>query len=167
MNLPMFTEDQLRSAEDILSACRTQGLRLTTAESCTGGLIAALLTEIPGSSDVFERGFVTYSNEAKSEAIGVAADLIARHGAVSAHVATAMAEGALKHSRADIAVAVTGVAGPGGGTAAKPIGLVYIAVARKGTPPVVQRFNFGDIGRTQIRFSTVSEALAMLTELVR
>ena len=138
-----------------------------TAESCTGGLIAAVLTEIPGSSDVLERGFVTYSDDAKIEAIGIPAALIVRHGAVSANVATAMAEGALKHSRADIAVAVTGVAGPGGGTDAKPVGLVYIAALRKGGPALVQRFSFGRIGRTQIRFASVREALAMLAELLR
>ena len=109
------------------------GLKLATAESCTGGLIAAILTEVPGSSDVFERGFVTYSNEAKTELLGVPAELIEKHGAVSEEVARAMASGALGHSRADIAVAVTGVAGPGGGTTAKPVGLVHLAAARRGS----------------------------------
>ena len=122
----MFDERLLREAESLLEACRTRGLKLATAESCTGGLIAALLTEIPGSSDVVERGFVTYSNEAKSEELGVPADLIAAHGAVSEPVARAMAEGALAHSHADLAVSVTGVAGPGGGSAAKPVGLVHL-----------------------------------------
>lgn len=163
----MFPPDLTSTAQVILDQMRAKGSKLVTAESCTGGLIASVLTEIPGSSDVLERGFVTYSDDAKIEAIGVPAALIVRHGAVSANVATAMAEGALKHSRADIAVAVTGIAGPGGGTDAKPVGLVYIAALRKGAPPLVQRFSFGSIGRTQIRFASVREALAMLGELVR
>ncbi len=158
----MFPIKVLHSAERLLDAMRAKGLKLVTAESCTGGLIAALLTEIPGSSDVLERGFVTYSNEAKIEAIGVPADVIKRHGAVSAAVALAMAEGALKHSHADIAVAVTGIAGPGGGTDAKPVGLVYIAVETKGAEAQVQRFNFGDIGRSGIRMASVREALGMI-----
>src|SRR5690606_22115738 len=136
-------------------------LMLATAESCTGGLIAGVLTEIAGSSDVVERGFVTYSNEAKTELIGVPAEMIASHGAVSAEVALAMAAGALAHSRADIAVAVTGVVGPGGGTAAKPVGLVHLAAERRGKPPIQRASRFGDIGRRGIRMATVAVAFEM------
>jgi nicotinamide-nucleotide amidase len=151
-------------ADEILALCRKAGLRLATAESCTGGLIAAVLTDIPGSSDVFERGFVTYSNEAKSELLGVPADLIAKHGAVSREVAEAMARGALANSHADIAVAVTGVAGPGGGTSEKPVGLVHLAGARGGR--VIHRpIRLGDIGRSQIREASVAEAFRLVRTL--
>jgi nicotinamide-nucleotide amidase len=119
-------------ADAVLVACRAHGLLLATAESCTGGMVAAALTDIPGSSDVVERGFVTYSNAAKSELLGVAPDLIAAHGAVSAEVAQAMAQGALARAPVDLAVAVTGVAGPGGGSATKPVGLVWFGIGRKG-----------------------------------
>ena len=158
----MFDERLLREAENLLEACRTRKLKLATAESCTGGLIAALLTEIPGSSDVVERGFVTYSNEAKTEELGVPADLIAAHGAVSEPVARAMAEGALTHSHADLAVSVTGVAGPGGGSAAKPVGLVHLGLARRGAPALHQELRLGDIGRGPIRMVTVEAAMALL-----
>jgi nicotinamide-nucleotide amidase len=158
----MFDERLLREAENLLDACRARGFKLATAESCTGGLIAALLTEIPGSSDVVERGFVTYSNEAKSEELGVPGDLIAAHGAVSEPVARAMAEGALSHSHADLAVSVTGVAGPGGGSAAKPVGLVHLGLARRGAPTLHEELRLGDIGRGPIRMATVDAALALL-----
>ena len=151
------------SAEAVLARHRRAGLKLATAESCTGGMIAAALTEIAGSSDVFERGFVTYSNEAKSELLGVPAVLIAAKGAVSAEVAAAMAEGALAHSRADVVVSVTGIAGPGGGSAAKPVGLVYIGWARRGGAPATERHVFpGD--RTGIRAATVVRALSLLLD---
>jgi nicotinamide-nucleotide amidase len=158
----MFDERLLREAENLLEACRARGFKLATAESCTGGLIAALLTEIPSSSDVVERGFVTYSNEAKSEELGVPGDLIAAHGAVSEPVARAMAEGALSHSHADLAVSVTGVAGPGGGSAAKPVGLVHLGLARRGAPTLHEELRLGDIGRGPIRMATVDAALALL-----
>ena len=149
----------------LLDLYRAKRLRIATAESCTGGMIAAALTDIGGSSDVFERGFVTYSNEAKTELIGVPTDLIAHHGAVSVHVAREMALGALKRSRADVAVAVTGIAGPGGGSEAKPVGLVYLAVARKGSDPAIERHLFhGD--RAAIRQATVERALEMLAEAI-
>jgi len=149
------------SAEAVLAHHRRAGTKLATAESCTGGMIAAALTEIAGSSDVFERGFVTYSNEAKTELLGVPAALIAAHGAVSSEVAAAMATGALARSRADMAVSVTGIAGPGGGSAAKPVGLVYIATARRGGAPAVERHVFpGD--RAAIRAATALRALALL-----
>ena len=152
----------VKEAAGLLDACRSRGLKIATAESCTGGLIAAILTEVPGSSDVFERGFVTYSNEAKTEMLGVPAELIARHGAVSEEVARAMAEGALQHSRADIAVAVTGVAGPGGGTAARPVGLVHLAAARRGGAAMRKEIRLRDIGRHPIRMRAVAEAFALV-----
>jgi nicotinamide-nucleotide amidase len=152
-------------AAAVLAACRAGGLTLATAESCTGGMIAAALTDVPGSSDVVERGFVTYSNAAKTDLLGVPAELIARHGAVSEPVARAMAEGALAASPADIAVAVTGIAGPGGGTAAKPEGLVHFACARRGGATRHARVEFGAIGRAEVRARSVDQALAMLAEM--
>lgn len=162
----MFPADLTKMAEELLVACRARKLTVATAESCTGGLIAGLLTEVPGSSDVVERGFVTYSNAAKAEAIGVPAGLIKAHGAVSEEVARAMATGALAHSQADIAVAVTGVAGPGGGTASKPVGLVHLAAARRGGPVIHLECRFGDIGRGPIRLATVKAALELVAQLV-
>jgi len=163
----MFDEDLIAKAETLLATLRARKLMLATAESCTGGLIAGVLTEIAGSSDVVERGFVTYSNEAKTELIDVPAQMIAAHGAVSREVALAMAAGALARSRADIAVAVTGVAGPGGGTAAKPVGLVHLAAARRGRPPIHRECRFGDIGRQGIRVATIEVAFEMVDELAR
>ncbi len=155
----------VREAATLLAACRERGLKLATAESCTGGLIAAALTEVPGSSDVFERGFVTYSNQAKTEMLGVSNALIEKYGAVSAEVARAMAEGALRNSRASIAVSVTGVAGPGGGTAVKPVGLVHFGAARKGGQLLHREKRFGDLGRRQIRLASVAEAFALARDL--
>ncbi len=146
----------------VLEACRKAGVMLATAESCTGGLIAAALTDIAGSSDVVDRGFVTYSNEAKNDMIGVPMELIARVGAVSKDVALAMAEGALAHSRAGVTVAVTGVAGPGGGSAEKPVGLVHIACARKDRPTLHRECRFGDRSRAEIRHATVLAALDLV-----
>lgn len=151
----------LAEAAAVLEACRQAGLTIATAESCTGGLIAATLTEIAGSSDVVERGFVTYSNQAKTEMLGVDAALIIAHGAVSREVAEAMATGALAHSPADLAVAVTGIAGPGGATAEKPVGLVHLACLRRGQKVVAERQIFpGD--RQAVRAATVARALALL-----
>ena len=161
----MFSAVLLAQAEKLLADARAQGLKIVTAESCTGGLIAGLLTEIAGSSDVFERGFVTYSNDAKRELLGVPAALIAQHGAVSAEVAGAMALGALAHARADLAVAVTGIAGPGGGTPDKPVGLVQFAAAR-GDQITSRECRFGDIGRSNVRLKSVVTALQMLQELL-
>jgi len=144
-------------AEEVLARLRARKLMIATAESCTGGLIAAMLTEIAGSSDVVERGFVTYTNGAKTAMLGVPGDMLAAHGAVSAEVARAMAEGALARSPADIAVAVTGIAGPGGATPTKPVGLVHIGCARRGRPTVVERHVFaGD--RRAVRAATVLRA---------
>ncbi len=154
----------LARAEAVLDACRTSGLMVTTVESCTGGLLAGALTAIAGSSDVVERGFVTYSNEAKNQQVGVPIDLIEAHGAVSEPIARAMAEGGVAHSNADIAAAVTGVAGPGGGSAAKPVGLVHIAAARRGGATVHRRHVFpGD--RTAIREASVLAALGLIRDL--
>jgi nicotinamide-nucleotide amidase len=154
-------------AAALLDAYREKGLKIATAESCTGGLVAALLTEISGSSAVVERGFVTYSNEAKTELLGVPADLIAAQGAVSEPVARAMAEGALAHSRADVAVAITGVAGPAGGTATKPVGLVHFGLARKGIPTVHSELRYGDLGRENVRRRAVEDALSLLEQAIR
>lgn len=148
-------------AARVLQAAEGRGERLATAESCTGGLVAAALTAIPGSSSVVERGFVTYSNEAKAEMLGVPPRLIAAHGAVSREVAEAMAEGAVAHSRADRAVSITGVAGPGGRSAEKPVGLVHFAVARRNGPPAHLRRVFeGD--RDAIRLQAALTALGLL-----
>jgi nicotinamide-nucleotide amidase len=157
----MITQGLLDEAASLLDACRARGIRLATAESCTGGLIAAALTAIGGASDVVERGFVTYSNEAKTEMLGVPADLIASVGAVSEPVAKHMAEGALRHSSADIAVSVTGVAGPGGGSAEKPVGLVCFGLAQRGRTVASEHHVFpGD--RTAIRADAVARAFALI-----
>lgn len=155
-----------KQAETLLADARARGITIATAESCTGGLIAALLTEIAGSSDVFERGFVTYANAAKVEMIGVPPDTLAAHGAVSAETALAMVAGALAHSPAGAAVAVTGIAGPGGGTAEKPVGLVHIAAGRKGYAPLHQECRFGNQSRSAIRLATVEAALAVLRKVI-
>jgi nicotinamide-nucleotide amidase len=158
----MFSEPLLNDARRLLEALRARGLKLATAESCTGGLIAALMTEIAGSSDVFERGFVTYSNAAKVGLLDVDLELIFRYGAVSAEVASAMAAGAVRASGADLAVAVTGVAGPGGGSAEKPVGLVLIGTCWRGADPRATAYRFGDIGRSEVRLATVREAVVLL-----
>ena len=139
---------------------------MATAESCTGGLIAGCLTEVAGSSDVVDRGFVTYSYAAKNAMLDVSMAMIEDHGAVSEPVARAMAEGALAHSTADLSVAVTGVAGPGGGTADKPVGLVHLACARRGGETAHREQRFGDLGRAGIREATIREALEMLSRML-
>jgi nicotinamide-nucleotide amidase len=160
----MIDEVMREAAVRVLEACRQRGLTIATAESCTGGLVAATLTEIPGSSDVVDRGFVTYSNGAKQALLGVPAQTLAAHGAVSRATAEAMAAGALARAGTSLAVAVTGVAGPGGGSADKPVGLVHLAAARGGRLIGRER-RYGDIGRSEIRRRSVLEALAMLEEL--
>ncbi len=159
-----FPAPLCEKAEALLADCRASGLRIATAESCTGGLVAGLLTEIAGASDVFERGFVTYSNAAKTGLLGVPHDLIAKQGAVSEAVARAMAEGALGRSAADLAVAVTGIAGPGGGTAEKPVGLVWFALARRGAGVEAVEKRYGDPGRSAVRLKAVETALELLLE---
>ena len=163
-----FPAASLDLARRVLAACETRGLRLATAESCTGGLVAACLTEIAGSSTVVDRGFVTYDNRAKEEMLGVPADLLARVGAVSEEVARAMAEGALERAGAGVglAVAVTGVAGPGGGTAAKPVGLVHLAVAARGGATRHERRLFAGGDRAAIRLASVDAALGLLLDAV-
>jgi len=159
----MFPAELIQAAEDLSERLNASRNMLVSAESCTGGLIAALITELSGSSAVFERGFVTYSNDAKTTNLGVDAALIVQHGAVSAPVAKAMASGALEHSKASISVAVTGVAGPNGGSPEKPVGLVHIASAIN--QHVLHReCRFGDIGRQRIRLATVAEALDLVTQ---
>ncbi|MDB5740686.1 MAG: pncC [Alphaproteobacteria bacterium] len=162
----MFSADLVEAAVQLLAAARFKDIKIATAESCTGGLIAGLLTEIAGSSDVFERGFVTYSNLAKEEMLGVTAAMIRQHGAVSESVARTMAEGAIRQSTAQLTVAVTGIAGPGGGSDEKPVGLVHIAAARAGEATLHRECRFGDIGRTEVRLATVKVALEMLASLV-
>ncbi|MFN3614590.1 MAG: CinA family protein [Rubrimonas sp.] len=150
-------------AAAVLNACKGRGLMVATAESCTGGMVAAALTDIAGSSAVVDRGFVTYSNAAKTAMLGVPAGLIAAHGAVSEPVARAMAAGALAASLADLAVAITGVAGPGG-SEAKPEGLVFFALARRGAEPVALRRDFGPLGRDRVRAESVAQALRLLLD---
>jgi nicotinamide-nucleotide amidase len=158
-------EQLTAAAEHVLSLCRAGGFTIATAESCTGGLVAATLTEISGSSDVFERGFVTYSNAAKTAMLGVPATILDRYGAVSRETAEAMAAGALIHSPAHFAVAITGIAGPTGGSKDKPVGLVLFAAAARGGTLIAREKQFGDIGRQQVRLASVAEALALLEAL--
>ena len=160
-----FSNKLLEQSARLIEACRGGGLTLATAESCTGGLVAAALTETAGSSDVFERGYVTYANRAKVEMLGVPEDLLAAHGAVSAEVARAMAEGALRHAGADLAISVTGIAGPGGATETKPVGLVFVGAARRDGPTTAERHLFTG-GRTTIRQQAVAAALAAALRLV-
>ena len=155
------------AAKHVLALCRARGLHVATAESCTGGLVAAALTEIPGSSDVVDRGFVTYSDDAKRAMLGVPAATLKRYGAVSAQTAKAMAAGALKNSRADLAVSITGIAGPGGGSKQKPVGLVHFAAASRDGRSIARKRLYGDIGRRQVRLRSVLEALALLQLLSR
>ena len=159
----MFTAEILNLAEGVLDAYRVRGWRLATAESCTGGLVAAALTAIAGSSDVVERGFVTYSNEAKSELLGVPPATIAAHGAVSAETAAAMAKGATVRAPVDVAVSIAGVAGPGGGSAEKPVGLVIFGLARRDGACRTERHVFpGD--RTAVREAALKLALRLLAD---
>lgn len=158
----METSPNYESAERLLREMKSRGLTIATAESCTGGLIAATLAAVPGASASLERGFVTYSNAAKTELLGVPAELIREHGAVSREVALAMVAGALSHSPADVAVAVTGIAGPDGGTAAKPVGLVHISAARRGGVTLHEEMRFGAIGRHEVQLATVAAAFALM-----
>ena len=158
----MFPPDLIARATELIARYREAALMAATAESCTGGLIAGLLTEIPGSSAVLERGFVVYSNAAKQELLGVPAETLVNYGAVSGETAVAMAEGALRASRAEVAVSVTGIAGPDGGTAPKPVGLVHFACARRGKPTAVREERFGAIGREAVRLASVRVGLDLL-----
>jgi nicotinamide-nucleotide amidase len=159
--------ETITQATSLVDLCRSKGLTVATAESCTGGLVAAAMTEIAGSSDVFDRGFVTYSNEAKQAMLGVPASLLGRVGAVSKETAEAMAQGALANAPVDLAVAVTGIAGPGGATVGKPVGLVHFAVAARSGVTIHRECRFGDIGRAEVREAAVMQALRMLGELAQ
>ena len=154
-------------ARALLDLCRSRKLMIATAESCTGGLVAAALTDIPGSSDVIDRGFVTYSNAAKHAMLGVEASTLDTFGAVSKETAIAMAIGALEHADVDLAVSITGIAGPGGAVPGKPVGLVHLAVAARDGRISHRECRFGAIGRSAVRQRSVIEALKMLTELAR
>jgi nicotinamide-nucleotide amidase len=155
------------AATALLDLCKSKKLMVATAESCTGGLVAGALTDIAGSSAVVDRGFVTYTNAAKHQMLGVPNATIERHGAVSRETAEAMVRGALGHANADLAVSITGIAGPGGGTADKPVGLVHFAAASRGGNLIHRERRFGDVGRGAVRRLSVLEALAMLTELAK
>ena len=152
---------------EVIELLRTKGWKLATAESCTGGIVAAAMTDVAGSSDVFDRGFVTYSNLSKAEMLGVVPALIATHGAVSSQVARAMAEGALLYSKAQISVAITGVAGPGGGSTEKPVGLVHFSVSTNGLPTAHTEMKFGDVGRSQVRSKARDSALQMVLDQLK
>lgn len=164
--MTLFSRTLMDKALFLLARCERNGLKIVTAESCTGGLVAGLLTEIPGSSAVVERGYVTYSNQAKHALLGVPEDLIEECGAVSEPVARAMAEGALQHANADLAIAITGIAGPDGGSAEKPVGLVHFAAKRTGGDTIHVEKRFGDIGRTEVRLASVEVALELLGKLI-
>ena len=158
--------DELRAAATaVLDACRARKLKVATAESCTGGLVAGALTEIAGSSDVVDRGFVTYSNEAKQQMLGVSSETIKKYGAVSRQTAEEMARGALGKADADLVVAITGIAGPGGGGKDKPVGLVHFAAASRGGALTHKEMRYGDIGRGEVRGKSVLEALHMLKQM--
>jgi len=161
----MADQELLARARTLLDLFRQKRLRLATAESCTGGLVAALLTEIPGSSDVFDRGFVPYSNASTAAMLGVPPAALEILGAVSRETAEAMARGALAQSEADLAVSITGIAGPGGATRGKPVGLVHFAAAGRSGRLIHHERRFGDIGRAEVRNASVMEALALLHEL--
>jgi len=158
----MFPEPLLARAAALIARYRALGWMIATAESCTGGLVSGLLTEIAGSSAVLERGFVVYSNRAKQDLLGVSAQTLAEFGAVSAETVREMALGALAHSAADVAVSITGIAGPDGGTPQKPVGLVHFGVARRGGAVVLAERRFSEIGRREIRTAAVEVALEML-----
>lgn len=162
----MIDKEVLETAARLIELLRVCKFTIVTAESCTGGLIAAALTEIPGSSDVVDRGFVTYSNAAKESMLGVPHEILRRYGAVSEHTARAMAEGALRASPCDVSVAVTGIAGPGGGSAEKPVGLVHFGAARRGGPVLHREARFGDLGRAEIRRRSVLAAFALVNDLL-
>jgi nicotinamide-nucleotide amidase len=158
--------DALREAATaVLDVCRVHGLKVATAESCTGGLVAGALTDIAGSSDVVDRGFVTYSNEAKLQMLGVPSETLRDYGAVSRQTAEAMARGAIARSNAQVAVAITGIAGPSGGSANKPVGLVHFAAASHGGALTHKEMRYGDIGRSKVRHKSVLQALAMLKQM--
>lgn len=157
----VFPAHILAQASQLVDALRAKKAKITFAESCTGGLLSGVITSIAGASDVFDAGFVTYSNAAKTDLLGISAPLIEQHGAVSAEVAIAMADGARRRARSALAIAVTGIAGPGGGSTAKPVGLVFIGVASTNSRPQTHELRLGDIGRASVRLKTVEAALGL------
>ena len=159
-----FPAELVALGAEVLDLARPLGLRIATAESCTGGLVVGLLTETSGSGDVVDRGLVTYCNDAKTALLGVSPDLLAQHGAVSEPVARAMAQGALDACDAQLTVGVTGIAGPSGGSEAKPVGLVWFATAMEGRDTVSREMRFGDLGRSEVRLAAVRTALEMLRD---
>ncbi|MBD9559381.1 MULTISPECIES: CinA family protein [Ensifer] len=163
----MWSADIEVKAGEIIAQFTANGRKVATAESCTGGLIAGALTEISGSSAVLDRGFVTYSNEAKVAMLGVETATLVAHGAVSRQTAIEMAQGAISHSAADFAVAVTGIAGPSGGSAEKPVGLVHLAAAGRNGALLHREMRYGDIGRSNIRLATIRTALDLLTQIAQ
>jgi nicotinamide-nucleotide amidase len=162
----MYSDEIIKLATDVLEKARAKNAHIASAESCTGGLIIGALTEIAGSSDVVDRGFITYTNLAKMDLLDVSTEILKNDGAVSAKTAIAMVQGALKNSAATHAVSVTGVAGPGGGSITKPVGLVHIAVMRRGFDPIHQEHRFGDIGRSEVREATIIAALKLLQKVI-
>lgn len=162
----MFSNEIINLAQETLKQARKKSYHISTAESCTGGLIVAALTEIAGSSDVVDRGFITYTNTAKHEMLGVSPEILENHGAVSSETAIEMVKGAIKNSKSAIAVSVTGIAGPGGGSNHKPVGLVHMAVMKLGNDPIHEEHRFGNIGRNQIRVATVTAALKLLLKII-
>lgn len=163
----MSGNSERKAATEVLALCRARNFKIATAKSCTGGLVAAALTAIAGSSDVVDRGYVTYSNEAKHAMLGVPTATLARHGAVSAQTAAAMAAGALKNSTADLSVAITGIAGPGGGSKGKPVGLVYFAAASRDGRSLARTRRYGKLGRRRVRERSVAQALDLLRLLAQ
>ncbi|MEH6524896.1 MAG: CinA family protein [Sneathiella sp.] len=163
--MSVFNREIVSMSTTVLENCRKRKWLLATAESCTGGLIGGALTEIAGSSDVFDRGFITYTNKAKHKVIGVDIDTLRNFGAVSEEVARTMAAGALKTAAVQIAVAVTGIAGPGGGSAEKPVGRVHLAATNIDGNTLHRKMDYGDIGRSEVRIATVMTALEMLNEI--
>jgi nicotinamide-nucleotide amidase len=161
----MLDNDIVEAAKNLLAICKRKNLLVATAESCTAGLVAGTLTEVPGTSSILDRGFITYSNEAKHEMLGVPQDILSKHGAVSPQTADAMARGVLGHSRVHLAVSVTGIAGPDGGSAEKPVGLVFFAAASRGGKLITSEQRYGNIGRDKVRKHSVLQAFRMLHEL--
>jgi nicotinamide-nucleotide amidase len=163
----MIDEDIVRAAKDLLAICKEKNLLVATAESCTAGLVAGTLTEIPGTSSILDRGYITYSNEAKHEMLGVSRDILAKHGAVSPQTAEAMVRGVLGHSRVHLAVSVTGIAGPDGGSPEKPVGLVFFSAATRSGKIIDAEKRYGAIGRDKVRKQSVLQAFRMLHELAK
>jgi nicotinamide-nucleotide amidase len=156
-----------RAVRELSDLCRARKLTIVTAESCTGGLVAGAITELGGSSDVFDRGFITYSNAAKQRMLGVSEEILSVHGAVSRNAAEAMARGALTYAPASLAIAVTGIAGPGGGSELKPVGLVHFAAAARDGRLMHREKRYGELARDEIRQRSVLDALELLTELAK